>query len=113
MWPTTDRFKREITRGPFVVAKAEILDGETVLAELAAAGFLVDGSVTCSRSEVQRTADVTLVDRDGSLTPRDINDLLVPGGRQIRLWSGVMFCDHWPASLCGRSTNGQSLRRSF
>src|SRR4029077_92306 len=25
---------------------------------------------------------------------------------------GVMFCDHCPAVLCGRSTNGQSSRRS-
>jgi len=96
MWPISDRFRDALSRDHFVVVKAEILEGEYVLAELATEGNLCDGSVTCDRSAIQRTADVTLVDRDGTLTPRDIGDLLVPKGRQIRLYRGIMFNDRLP-----------------
>ncbi|HEY0108147.1 MAG TPA: DUF5047 domain-containing protein [Fibrella sp.] len=81
------------------MVKAEILENEVVLAELATDGNLCDGSVKCDRSAIQRTADVTLVDRDGTLTPRDIGDLLVPAGRQIRLWRGIMFNDRLPGGV--------------
>jgi Domain of unknown function (DUF5047) len=93
MWPISDRFKEALAGDHFVVVKAEILEGEYVLAELATDGNLCDGSVRCDRSAIQRTADVTLVDRDGTLTPRDIGDLLIPAGRQIRLYRGIMFND--------------------
>lgn len=99
MWPISDRFRDALTRDHFVVAKAEILEGEQVLAELAGDGVLVDGSVTASRSATQRTATASLIDRDGTLTPRDVNDLLVPGGRQIRLWRGIMFNDRLTSGL--------------
>lgn len=99
MWPISERFADTLGKGHFVVVKAEILENETVLAELATDGNLCDGSVKCDRSAIQRTADVTLVDRDGSLTPRDIGDLLVPAGRQIRLWRGIMFNDRLPGGV--------------
>jgi len=91
MWPMSTRFQESLSKDHFVVVKAEILEGEQVLAELASDGNLCDGSVKCDRSAIQRTADVTLVDRDGTLTPRDVGDLLVPKGRQIRLYRGIMF----------------------
>jgi hypothetical protein len=93
MWPISDQFRDALTRDHFVVAKADILEGEQVLYSLDGEGVLVDGSVTCSRSAVQRTASVSIIDRDGSLSPRDVNDLLVPSGRQIRLYRGIMFND--------------------
>jgi Domain of unknown function (DUF5047) len=93
MWPISDTFRDALTRDHFVVAKADILEGEQVLYSLDGEGVLVDGSVTCSRSAVQRTASVSIIDRDGSLSPRDVNDLLVPSGRQIRLYRGIMFND--------------------
>lgn len=96
MWPVSERFRNALTRDHTIVTKAEILEGEIVLAELASQGVLVDGSVKADRSAVQRTADVTLVDRDGSLTPRDINDLLVPSGRQIRLYRGIEYPERLP-----------------
>lgn len=99
MWPISDRFRDALTRDHFVVAKAEILEGEQVLAELAGDGVLVDGSVTASRSAVQRTATASLIDRTGELSPRDVNDLLVPGGRQIRLWRGIMFNDRLASGM--------------
>jgi hypothetical protein len=99
MWPISDRFAESLGKSHFVAVKAEILENETVLAELATEGALCDGSVKCDRSAIQRTADVTLVDRDGTLTPRDIGDLLVPAGRQIRLWRGIMFNDRLPGGV--------------
>lgn len=94
MWPISDRFAEALTRDHRVVAKAEILEGEQVLYDFATGdGILVDGEVTCSRSAVQRTASCTIVDKTGDLTPRDVRDLLVPGGRQVRLWRGIMFND--------------------
>lgn len=96
MWPVSDRFRDMLTRDHSIVTKAEILEGELVLAELASQGVLVDGSVSADRSAVQRTADVTLVDRSGTLTPRDINDLLVPSGRQIRLYRGIEYPERLP-----------------
>jgi hypothetical protein len=99
MWPISERFAESLGKDHFVVVKAEILENEVVLAELATDGNLCDGSVKCDRSAIQRTADVTLVDRDGTLTPRDIGDLLVPAGRQIRLWRGIMFNDRLPGGV--------------
>lgn len=97
MWPTSDRFRQAQTHDHRVVAKAEILEGEQVVYDFSNAdsnaGILVDGSVSCSRSAIQRTASCTIVDQSGALTPRDVRDLLVPGGRQIRLWRGIMFND--------------------
>lgn len=97
MWAISDRFREALTRDHFVVAKAEILEGEQILAELAGDGVLIDGTVTCTRSAVQRTATASIIDRDGSLSPRDVNDLLVPSGRQIRLYRGIMFNDRLPS----------------
>jgi hypothetical protein len=93
MWPTSDQFDDSLSKDHFVVTKAEILEGEYILAELSGAGVLVDGSVTVDRTAVQRSAKVTLVDRDGTLTPRTAQDLLAPVGRQIRLYRGIMFND--------------------
>ena len=96
MWPTSDRFRDALTRDHSIVTKAEILEGEIVLAELASQGVLVDGSVSADRAAVQRTATVTIVDRGGDLTPRDIGDLLVPSGRQIRLYRGIEYPERLP-----------------
>lgn len=97
MWTVSDRFVSALQRDHRIVAKAEILEGEQVIYDFSNAdsnnGILVDGSVSCSRSAVQRTASCTIVDQSGALTPRDVRDLLVPGGRQIRLWRGIMFND--------------------
>jgi hypothetical protein len=93
MWPISDRFEAALSKDHFVVARAEVLEGEYILAELGDLGVLVDGSVTCDRAAIQRSAKISLVDRDGTLTPRDAQDLLAPVGRQIRLYRGIMFND--------------------
>jgi hypothetical protein len=97
VWPISERFAEALQRDHRIVAKAEILEGEQVVYDFSNAdtnnGILVDGSVSCSRSAIQRTASCTIVDQSGTLTPRDVRDLLVPGGRQIRLWRGIMFND--------------------
>jgi hypothetical protein len=96
VWPISDRFSAALSKSQFIVTKAEILEGEYILAELSGAGVLVDGSVTVDRAATQRSAKVTLVDRDGTLTPRTAKDLLAPVGRQIRLYRGIMFNERLP-----------------
>jgi hypothetical protein len=99
VWPISDRFRDALTRDHFVVAKADILEGEQVLYSLDGEGVLIDGTVTASRSAVQRTATASIIDRTGDLSPRDVNDLLVPGGRQIRLYRGIMFNNRLASGL--------------
>lgn len=94
MWPITDRFAAAIRHSHEVVQRAEILQDDQVIFDLTAAGVLVDGAVTAQRAEVQRTAsNVVLIDRDGTLTPDTVDDLLVPTGRQLRLWRGLVYPD--------------------
>ena len=95
MWPISERFADALSKDHFVVSKAEILHGGTeyVLADLTDMGVLVDGSVSVDRSAVQRSATVTLVDRDGTLAPKSARDLLAPAGNHIRLYRGIMFND--------------------
>jgi hypothetical protein len=73
--------------------KVEIIQDDQVIADLTDMGVVVDGVVSVSRSAVQRSARLTLVDRDGTLTPDAINDLLIPVGRQLRLWRGLIYRD--------------------
>ena len=90
-WPTTERFDKAIGSDHVVVTKAEVLVGEEVVLDLVQAGAVVDGSVTVQTGEIERSATLSLIDVDGTLTPRDVDDLLVPGGNQIRLWRGIRY----------------------
>jgi hypothetical protein len=91
VWPTSSRFSELIQSSHAIATKVEIVRDDVVIADLSALGVVVDGSVTASHSPVQRSGEVTLVDRDGTLTPSDLTDLLVPAGNQIRLWRGVQY----------------------
>lgn len=91
MWLTSARFDRTLPYGHTVATRVEVLDGDQVIANLTDLGVVVDGSVTAGRSAVQRSGMLSLVDATGALTPRDIGDLLVPAGNQLRLWRGISF----------------------
>src|SRR6266540_1056901 len=93
MWPTSERFKSAIKGNHNVAIKAEVLQDGVVIYDLTEAGVVIDGSVSASHSATERTGGISLIDRDRSLTPTDIDDLLVPGGNEIRLWRGVYFSD--------------------
>ena len=90
MLSRTEQFDNSVRHGGVVVTKAEVLSGDEVLEDLVKRGAVVDGSVSVSRSAVERTASLQLVDT-GDLTPTDVSDLLVPAGNQIRLWRGYKF----------------------
>lgn len=94
MWPISERFAAALRHSHQVIQRAEILQDDQVIYDLSAAGVLVDGAVSVQRAEIQRSAsNVTLVDRDGTLTPDTVDDLLVPTGRQLRLWRGLIYPD--------------------
>lgn len=93
MWPVSERFKQTVADSHVVATKAEVLQGGNVIFDLTTAGAVVDGSVSVSRSAIQRTARLTLQDLDGTLTPTELGDLLTPAGNEIRLWRGVVFPD--------------------
>lgn len=91
MWPISNQFVAAISGNHRVATKVEILQNDEVIFDLTAAGAVADGSVTASKSAIRRSAQMTIVDRDGTLTPNDFSDLLVPIGNQIRLWRGVEY----------------------
>ena len=90
-WPTTERFDDALASDHTVVTKAEVLVGEEVVEDLVALGAVVDGSVTVQGGDTERTASLSIIDIDGTLTPRDMDDLLAPTGNQIRLSRGIKF----------------------
>lgn len=94
MWAMSDRFNRTISQDHVVAVKAEIIqDDNTILYDLTEAGVFINGTVTVSDSQIQRTASVDILDPTGKLTPDDYKDLLTPVGNQIRLWRGIRYPD--------------------
>lgn len=93
MYPVSDRYRANIWRGGRCAIKAEILADDEVVLDLTDMGVLLDGSVTCSYNETARTAAVSIVDKYGELAPYREDDLLAPGGNQIRLYRGLVFED--------------------
>lgn len=104
MWPMSARFTETLGAGHVVATRVEVLDGDQVIANLTDMGVVVDGSVTVSRSATARSASVQLVDRNGTLTPREIGDLLVPAGNQLRLWRGISYGGSDGDELCPLGT---------
>lgn len=99
MWSISQRFAATLPYSHTVVQRVEILQDDQVIADLTSMGVLVDGTVTVSRSPIQRSARLALVDRDGTLTPSAIDDLLIPAGRELRLWRGLVYNDATEAEV--------------
>jgi hypothetical protein len=106
MWSISTRFAATLPFSHTVLQKVEILqDDDSVLVDLTDLGVVVDGSVSVSRSPIQRSARLTLVDRDGTLTPSDVEDILIPSGRQLRLWRGLTYVDATPTEIVNGTAN--------
>jgi len=93
MLPVSDRFADLIWDSHTVATKVEVLQAGAVVADLTELGVVLDGSVQASRSATQRTASLSIVDTDGTLSPSEANELFLPAGNELRLWRGVVFPD--------------------
>lgn len=95
MWPVSADFIRAISGDHDVATKVEVLYGGEVVKTLTT---LVEGSVQVSRTAIRRTCTLTFVDLgegdpDGTLTPAEATDLLIPKGIEVRPWRGVNYPD--------------------
>jgi len=89
----SDRFKTAVLQSHQVTCRVDITEPSTgeVLYTL---GAVNDGQVTEDRTaSVRRTGDVLVIDDTGSLTPTDVDDLLMPFGNEYRPYAGVIFSD--------------------
>lgn len=76
------------------IAVLSSLTGAETEAWEGAAGILEAASVSCDRSRhIRRTAEVTLVNRDGALSPQRPGDLFHPGS-YVRLERGAIISGH-------------------
>jgi hypothetical protein len=69
--------------------------------------LVTDGSVTAENALVRRHAELTLFDRDGTLTPKDAADLFMPYGNEIRPYRGMLVPDGtggWTPELLAAGT---------
>ncbi len=96
MLAASPRFYATLAESHFVVARADLLIGGAVYADLSDLGVLTDGEVQVQNGAIQRTGSVQLTDQSGILQPRAPEDLLAPVGNEIRLWRGVVFADTRP-----------------
>lgn len=55
---------------------------------------VTDGEVTISNELIRRSANITVVDPTGALTPAATNDLIMPLGTEITLYRGIKFPDN-------------------
>jgi hypothetical protein len=91
MQAASPRFYATLAESHIVVARADLLIGGSVAADLADLGIVVDGNVQVQNAAEQRSGSLTLVDGSGTLQPRAPDDLLAPVGNEIRLWRGVAY----------------------
>lgn len=92
MWASSARFEDAVRRSHTATFRVEVSPGagsaERVPLEV------LSGSVTADRTRaIRRTVGVQLVDADGSLTPREAEDLLAPFGTELYVWRGIRFDD--------------------
>lgn len=88
MWVVSDAFNETLLSSARTWRnRIEVLyDGDIVTS----INVLADGSVSVDSVAVRRSADLTLVDIDGQLTPASARDLLAPRGTEIRIYKGLL-----------------------
>lgn len=88
MWSVSDAFHAQLLASTRTWRnRVEVLYNGDVVTSI---NVLADGSVTVDDVAVRRSADLTLVDIDGNLTPASARDLLAPRGTEIRLYKGLL-----------------------
>jgi hypothetical protein len=91
MLPVTDDFKARCTIDHTLATTVHVLANDVEVAEVTAT---LAGSVTRERNvDIRSTIDLTLVDRDGTLTPTSPSHQLAPLGNGIRVRTGVTYTD--------------------
>ena len=91
MLASTDDFRERCKHGHTLVTTVHVLQNEQEVQELTTT---ISGTVTEERGvDIRTTMDLALVDRDGTLTPRNPYDLLAPLGNGLRVRTGLVYPD--------------------
>lgn len=94
---SVDWYQR-VTRSHGVVESAQIIDTDG--SPVGPAFDVVGGDVTEDfGAEVRHHARLDIVDPTGDLTPTDVDDLLMPSGRRLRISRGITESDEPPVPL--------------
>lgn len=90
MIPVSPEFLVEINRSHKIALEIEVLRaGQIQDVEL----NLIEGQVSITNELIHRSANVTITDPTGELTPANANDLLMPLGTEVILRRGVTYFD--------------------
>lgn len=55
---------------------------------------VTEGAITMNAGDsTRRSADLTVIDQDGTLSPAEAEDILSPLTAEIRIWSGIVYTD--------------------
>lgn len=89
MWAVSDEFKRELQRGHSRRISVDIYENGELVTD-APPLYVTGGSIDKDgQRAVRTTGRMTLVDKDGLLTPQVATDLLSPFGNEIKPQRGV------------------------
>jgi hypothetical protein len=88
MWPTSTAFSEALAASTRTWRhRIEVLYAGDVVTSI---NVLADGYVNVDSTAVRRSAYLTLIDADGTLTPSSARDLLAPKGTEVRLYKGLL-----------------------
>jgi hypothetical protein len=92
MWTMSKRLTAALTGGGNVVTELEFFQRDVSIAVLT--GLILDGTVTIERQAVRRSCDITIIDREHTLTPAEASDLFGAWGRyEFIVKRGIQFPD--------------------
>jgi hypothetical protein len=88
----SDRYQRALRYGGTVIQELEFFQRDQSIARLR--GLVLDGTVTAERQMIRRHMDLTIIDREHTLTPADADDLFGAWGRyEVMPKRGIRFPD--------------------
>lgn len=104
MYAVSDSFKAALRSSHRITTSAELWTGGSASAasELVTTLEVIDGGVTVDRAAAcRRACSLTLLDRDGTLTPSTLADALAPNGAEVHVYRGVLGEQDVPQGIFG------------
>jgi hypothetical protein len=92
MWAMSDKLIAALTGGGTVATELEFFQRDDPVAVLDS--LILDGTVTAERQAIRRSCDLTIIDREHTLTPGEASDLFGAWGRyEFQVKRGILFPD--------------------
>lgn len=100
MWEQSQELNDALTGGGIVAQELEVFQRASGQSVATFTGLILDGQVTNERAVIRRNLDLTIVDREGVLTPNDAADLFSQWGRyEIIPKRGMVMADGTPQTV--------------